>query len=129
MEDASSVRSTAYTVGGGVLEHPADSYAWATYGLPKPSGIGWQPAGSSGFVCEVWQSAYGHKARKRTWLFYCGKIEPAPMRWDRKPGTHWIGHYDRKNPGNFKPGLCAKEASATPIDFRDALIALANHSR
>jgi len=112
---------------GGVLEHPADTYAWAAHGLDKPLGIGWRPNDLGGFVCEVWQSAYGHKARKRTWLFFVGGL-PLELRWDRRPGTHWIGHYDRKNPGNFKPGLKAKEASATPIEFRDALIALARQT-
>ena len=116
----------------GVLEHPADTYAWAAHELPKPKGIGWQCindwALESEWVCEVWQSAYGHKARKRTWLFYRGQRAPLDLRWDRKPGTHWIGHYDRKIPGNYKPGLTAKEASATPIDFRDELIKLANWS-
>jgi hypothetical protein len=114
---------------GGILEHPADSYSWASYGLPKPRGIGWQPAGSSGFVCEVWQSAYGHKARKRTWLFYCGEIEPAPMRWDRPDGTHQIGFHDQRGKAKNKPTISGKAASATPIDFRDALIALARNSQ
>jgi hypothetical protein len=117
----------------GVLEHPADTYAWQAHGLPKPKGIGWQYVeGFSGleaeWVCEVWQSAYGHKARKRTWLFYRGQRAPFDLRWDRSPGTHWIGHYDRKIPGNHKPGLTAKEASATPIEFRDALLRLARSS-
>ena len=44
---------------GGVLEHPAKTRAWAAYGLEKPTGIGWQRSGL-GWVCEVWQSAYGH---------------------------------------------------------------------
>lgn len=116
---------------GGVLEHPADSYAWEHHALCKPRKhrVGWHQTAPNEYVCEVWQSAYGHKARKRTWLFYCGIPAPFELRWDRKPGTHWIGHYDRKNPGNFKPGLSAKEASATPIDFRDELIKLANWSR
>ena len=50
---------------GGVLEHPAETYAWAAHGLDFPQKRGWIPSGK-GFVCEVWQSAYGHKARKRT---------------------------------------------------------------
>lgn len=79
---------------GGVLEHPAQSYAWAAHGLQKPIANGaWQKTGHNEHVCEVWQSAYGHKARKRTWLFYCGS-EPAQMRWDRPSGSHQIGIAD-----------------------------------
>src|SRR5687767_10128842 len=57
---------------GGVLEHPANSNAWRAYGLLAPLKLGWNYAGNDEYTCEVWQSAYGHKARKRTWLFYNG---------------------------------------------------------
>lgn len=56
---------------GGVLEHPAGSLAWALYGLtpPGPNG-GWTHADlQGGFTCEVEQGHYGHRARKRTWLY------------------------------------------------------------
>lgn len=52
---------------GGVLEHPASSKAWSAFGLLRPSGLGWNRASETEWVCEVWQSAYGHAARKRTW--------------------------------------------------------------
>lgn len=103
---------------GGVLEHPAESNAWRAYGLLRPFGIGWQTAGRGEWACEVWQSAYGHKARKRTWLFYSGP-RPAELRWDRSPGTHQVGWFDR-----IKPTLSKKEAIATPPAFRDALLGL-----
>jgi hypothetical protein len=108
---------------GGVLEHPAFSNAWAAHGLPRPPRFGWFSAGHWEWVCEVWQSAYGHKARKRTWLLYKGE-KPFGLNWSRESGTHQIGWFDR-----IKPTLPKKEASATPPEFRDALIALANHSR
>src|SRR5262245_52686475 len=70
---------------GGVLEHPANSNAWSRFDLPRPDGFGWQPTFWARFpteyVCEIWQSAYGHPARKRTWLFYVGE-PPADMRWN-----------------------------------------------
>lgn len=109
---------------GGVLEHPAGSNAWEAFGLPRPIGVGWSSSaaptyGPSEWVCEVWQSAYGHKARKRTWLFYVG-AKPPELRWERPAGTHQVGWFDR-----IKPTLSKKEASATPPAFRDALLALA----
>lgn len=110
---------------GGVLEHPAQSRAFAAHGIPEPMGIGWQKTICGGWVCEVWQSAYGHRANKATWLYYCGAEPPAQMRWDRPIGTHQIGGCDQRGKDKNKPTVSKKEASATPIEFRDALIALA----
>ena len=104
---------------GGVLEHPASSRAWAAHGLTAPRGIGWTQAAPGEWVCEVWQSAYGHAARKRTWLFYVGN-EPPALDWRREAGTHQVGWFDRT-----KPTLGKAAASATPPAFRDALLALA----
>jgi hypothetical protein len=130
---------------GGVLEHPAGSHAWAHYGLRIPPRIhprsplnGWHYAGEGRYragyvdrhgnegtwVCEVWQSAYGHKARKRTWLLYCGKRPPFELRWSRTPGTHQVGWFDR-----VKPTVGKREASATPEAFARTLIDLAIWSR
>lgn len=106
---------------GGVLEHPAGSRAWATHGLTSPVSTGWQRSLFGGWVCEVWQSAYGHKARKRTWLYYSGENEPFQLRWDRKGGSHQCGWFDR-----IKPTLSKREANATPTAFRDELLQLAS---
>lgn len=111
----------------GVLEHPAQSYAWDAHGLLKPTGIGWR-RDRDGWVCEVWQSAYGHRARKATWLYYYGKHKPFDLRWDRKPGTHQIEFWDRRGKERNKPRLSKQEANATPIEFRDELIRLVRHS-
>lgn len=107
---------------GGVLEHPAFSDAWKAYDLPRPYGVGWTYRDGF-FVCEVWQSAYGHKARKRTWLLYRGK-EPMQMRWERPSGTHQIGFHDQRGKSRNKPTVSGKAASATPLAFRDALLSL-----
>lgn len=112
---------------GGVLEHPAFTRAWAAHYLPKPEKGRWLQIDPCKYVCEVWQSAYGHKARKRTWLFYCG-LAPAPMRWERSPGTHQIGQHDQRGKEKNKPTISGKAASATPIEFRDALINLATNA-
>lgn len=113
---------------GGVLEHPAQSYAFAAYDIAKPFGLGWQKSGD-GWVCEVWQSAYGHKANKATWLYYRGNKKPFDLDWSRPKGTHQIGFQDQRGKARNKPTVKKSEASATPILFREALINLAIHSR
>ena len=113
---------------GGVLEHPAFSKAWERYELMRPIPGKWahfwsdEPGGAfrRNWVCEVWQSAYGHRARKRTWLLYSGTEAPPEMRWEQPPGVAQVGWFDR-----VKPTLSKREASATPVAFRDELIAMA----
>lgn len=132
---------------GGVLEHPAGSHAWEWHQLVTPFcqtscshtleqgphgagwGFGFTPTGThrvgfKEYVAEVWQSAYGHAARKRTWLLYCGARAPFELNWDREPGTHQVGWFDRN-----KPTLSKKAASATPRAFAAELITLAEWSR
>jgi hypothetical protein len=109
---------------GGVLEHPAKTRAWAAHGLGKPTGTGWQRSGL-GWVCEVWQSAYGHRANKATWLYYHGTNPPFELRWARPKGTHQIGFYDQRGKTANKPTLGKREANATPLEFRDELLRLA----
>lgn len=115
---------------GGVLEHPASSHAWTHYELLRPYGVGWcyQPDttfASGGYhVCEVWQSAYGHRARKRTWLLFAGKHSPNELRWERPDGVAQVGFQDRRGKARNKPTLTKSEANATPPAFRDALISL-----
>ena len=114
---------------GGVLEHPATSNAWAAHGLIDPASMGWQQTIDGGWVCEVWQSAYGHRANKATWLYYFGANPPEQLNWRRIVGSHQIGYPDQRGKGRNKPTLGKKEANATPVGFRDALLALAINSK
>lgn len=114
---------TAVRTWGGVLEHPAFTHAWKAHALLPPSVVGWQKTGRTEWVSEVWQSAYGHRARKRTWLFYSGQAPPLEALWERPKGTHQVGWFDRA-----KPTLSKKEASATPRAFAEYLISLARKS-
>lgn len=109
---------------GGVLEHPADSYAWAAHGLEKPFGCVWWRSGL-GWVAEVWQSAYGHRARKRTWLYCFGTRSPMDPCWKRPTGTHQVGRQDQRGKSRNKPTLLKREANETPPDFARYLLALA----
>ena len=112
---------------GGVLEHPAKTKAWAAHGLNKPAGFGWSQSGK-GWVCEVWQSAYGHRANKATWLYYVGHSPPMDLDWSRPRGSHQVGHPDRRGKNRNKPTLNKFAANATPERFKEALIKLALHS-
>jgi hypothetical protein len=109
---------------GGVLEHPALSHAWTTFGLARPNKTGWKES-PNGWVCEVWQSAYGHPANKATWLYFVGRSRPADLTWDRIRGTHQVGFQDKRGKGFNKPTLSKKMANATPPAFRDCLLSLA----
>lgn len=113
---------------GGVLEHPAKTKAWAAHGLTRPSGLGWQRCVTGGWVCEVWQSAYGHRANKATWLFYVGQSAPLELNWERPIGTHQVGFHDQRGKARNKPTLPRKESSATPPAFRDVLIEIARRA-
>lgn len=113
---------------GGVLEHPAKTKAFAAHGITKPSGHGWKRSECGGWVCEVWQSAYGHRANKATWLYYYGNQAPFDLTWDRPKGTHQVGFQDQRGKARNKPTLSKREANATPSEFREELIKLALNS-
>src|SRR5262249_49811052 len=108
---------------GGVLEHPALSLAWPAYNLPAPA-TGWQQCIDGGWVAQVEQRNYGHRARKATWL-YAYRIEPISLKWGRGPAPEaWISA-DRPRAELKAAGidqLGKKEAKATPIAFRDLLL-------
>lgn len=121
---------TQVALNGGVLEHPAGSRAFAKHGLPKPQRGSWQLAGAaldrSIWVTEVSQCAYGHRARKRTWLVYVSRVAPFALDWSEPPYTHQIGHdATQKNP---RPTLGKREACASPPAFAALLIQLARWS-
>ena len=108
---------------GGVLEHPAGSKAFEHHGIRKPVRGEWIPMREA-WVTEVNQACYGHRARKRTWLYYKRRAAPPDLDWRDLEGTAQCGWFDR-----IKPTLSKKEASATPIPFRDLLLSLAEGSR
>ncbi len=114
---------------GGVLEHPAKSRAWKQYGLAAPAATGWTFCNSGGWVCEVWQSAYGHRANKATWLYAVTPFKPVDLDWSRPTGTHQIGYHDQRGKERNKPTLGKKEANATPTAFRDLLIDMARSAQ
>lgn len=103
---------------GGVLEHPEGSLAFPHFGLHQPpkSG-GWVQTRGREWVCSVDQGHYGHLARKATWLLYVGDVEPPELEW----GPARVNAPKR---GNIEM-MSKKQRAATPIPFRNLLIAMA----
>jgi hypothetical protein len=111
---------------GGVLEHPKASYAWPAFGLTTPTRQGWtRDLFYDGWVCEVSQRAYGHLARKSTWLYYCGASPPPLLDWSR-PKPEATVSWMRNHGGGDLPRIGKAAAARTPIPFRDLLISIAD---
>jgi hypothetical protein len=108
---------------GGILEHPAESLAFAAFDLPRPLPWGWAGSFAGDWSTEVRQAAYGHRATKRTWLLAHGVTLPR-LDWQPIRGTHQIGGFDAT-----MPQLPKRERAATPVAFRDALLSIAASAR
>lgn len=128
---------------GGVLEHPEASLAWPAFGLMRPPRDGgWVAAGDGiGWTCCVEQGAYGHAARKATWLYSAGVDLPV-LKWGRAPGVFIrleAGFHSKEERAAAQrkahrrrdtvEWLSQKQRLATPIPFRDLLLSIAASSR
>jgi hypothetical protein len=120
---------------GGVLEHPETSKAWDVFSLTKPKhGRGWERGVfDPGWSCSVDQSVYGHRAQKRTWLYYVGDAEPTPL--DRR--TLRTRCLIASRPGRRKADrerlgleiMDEAERELTPTAFAEVLLGLARLAR
>jgi hypothetical protein len=120
---------------GGVLEHPADSHAWAAFGLNKPPRFkGWVPAGDGiGWTCYVEQGHYGHPSRKPSWL-YAAHVDLPDLIWakgEQRLNPEAVARYGYAKARRIGMlgwvGGKAKTAvrNATPAAFRDILLSIA----
>jgi len=126
---------------GGVLEHPEASHAWRAHGLIAPPWHGgWVKAGllDPGWTCCVEQGAYGHAARKRTWLYAVGCRLPS-LRWGKALGDFVrldAGYHSAEERAGAEPEIRRQRDSAmaripksqraaTPPEFRELLIEMA----
>jgi len=118
---------------GGVLEHPEASHAWRHHGLIAPMrGGGWSVAGDGmGWTCCVEQGAYGHRARKATWLYAVGTDLPV-MRWRAHGSFVRLDagfHTKEERRRAVRTGACQRlskrQRAATPVPFRDLLLSIA----
>ena len=112
---------------GGVLEHPAGSLAWRRFDLPEPRRGCWMRGINGDWVTEVCQSAYGHRARKRTWLL-ARDAELPVLDWSDPEPSAWVSYGDFDRYPDVER-LSKKAASATPHAFRDLLISIAQSAR
>lgn len=108
------------------------------FGLTHPlRGGGWSVAGDDiGWTCCVEQGAYGHRARKATWLYAVGTELPT-LTWKAAgtfsrldAGFHSAAERAAAGPiRNPVKRLTERECLATPEPFRDLLISIARSSR
>jgi hypothetical protein len=122
---------------GGVLEHPEGSLAYPTFGLHRPPKTGgWVQTSGREWVCCVEQGHYGHLARKASWLLYVGDETPPDLIWGScgqrlRPDAGFHSAAERARA--VKTGACQRlsrrQRLATPLPFRDLLIALATKAR
>lgn len=118
---------------GGVLEHPEASHAWACFGLSRPPHTGgWVQADEYGWTCCVEQGHYGHRARKKTWLYAVGTERPelvwGPSAGERlDEGFHSREERQRARAAGQAPikRLSRRENLATPPAFGHLLLTLA----
>jgi hypothetical protein len=111
---------------GGVLEHPEGSKLWQEAGL-WDDGIG--------FTLKVEQHWWGHRARKRTWLYVCGlELRGVPqMPLTLTEASHVVssgyapyrGHRHR----SCKPEIGKAEREHTPPAFARWLVELARRCK
>lgn len=119
---------------GGVLEHPARSRLWQRCYLPHPN----EPLDLfGGFTVEVDQCAWGHVARKTTWLYVVGASRAYVEGTTRVGGTptHWVsgGRVPRPNHGGgvVPPGIkvcSAQQRRRSPPAFAEWLVDIARQS-
>ena len=111
-----------------MLEHPAYSLAWEAFGLPLPARHGWASSfWDDGYTTEVAQVAYGHEARKRTWL-YCVGTELPSLNWTEPPATMQVSAFGlTRGPSrwSYDTALDKGKSSYTPPEFRDVLLSMA----
>lgn len=112
---------------GGVLEHPAGSLAWKRYGLDKPERGIWKGYFGS-YVTEVDQGSYGHRARKRTWLYVVGPL-PGLLDWRKAEPDVIVSGFTHQPKGEHVAcehrRVRPAEAHRTPPAFRDVLLDMA----
>ncbi len=114
---------------GGVLEHPAHSRLWPYANLPRPGEL---PDAHGGFALQVDQCAWGHVARKVTWLYIVGVDRAAATAGVLEGGTptHVVEHTRHEGARRSGLKLCShQQRRRTPPAFARWLVDLAASAR
>jgi len=107
---------------GGVLEHPQASRLFAHCDLPVPGGF---PDAIGGWSAELDQVSWGHRARKRTWLYVVG-VRPSDVAILRGgTPTHCVNSRKRNTP---LKELSAQGRRRTPPAFAEFLVGIARRA-
>jgi hypothetical protein len=123
---------------GGLMEHPEASHAWVWFGLSRPNPLGgWRPCDSfGGWTCQVEQGHYGHRARKKTWLYAVG-VDLPELRWGPSTGERLDEGFHSAEERRAaraagvipRPRLSTAENLATPLEFAMTLVSMARSVR
>lgn len=108
---------------GGVLEHPQASLLWRECNLPLPGGL---PDAYGGWAVEVDQCAWGHLARKTTWLYVVGTGPSSVAVLRGGVPTHCMNSRKRDT---ALLELSAAGRRRTPPAFAEFLVAIARRCR
>jgi len=126
---------------GGALEHPAQSQAWRKFDLPRPAYMAWQRGVCGGWCIELDQRAFGHPARKRTWV-YAYVLDPP--RLPRLPSLPSLpsgkvvrvyryrlpdGTWTRTPRSELNQEITHAAAEHTPIEFAKWLVEVARRCK
>ena len=108
---------------GGVLEHPLGSTLWPAAGLPVPGGRD----AFGGYTIPIFQSWFGHRAEKATYLYIVG-VEPRDL--PRMPmmlgeASHVCETQIRKGKPGWRPAIAKPEREKTPVDLARWLVEVA----
>ena len=108
---------------GGVLEHPANSKLWRDLTLPTGKDVDLY----GGYTLAVDQFWWGHKARKKTWLYVVGvprkELPATPLRFGR--ATHTIGACAKYKSAYKRPEVTHAEREHTPVAMAQWLLEVA----
>lgn len=99
---------------GGILEHPRTSSLWNHVGAPKP---GFRDQ-YGGFLLDVDQFWWGHRAQKRTYLYFVGfkprDLIPYPIQLGQAPRVFTNNQKQPLGHPLHRPEITEKERDSTP---------------